>query len=993
MAFFQPQQADAKIADAKEIKIASWNLLNFGGGTGKWKINNATALQAMSDVITNDYDIIFVQELQNKTNRGLNTTFDGFVNLCKDYLGPAGYKCADTPNIGTENGGNGEGYGVVYKDKLSLKVEDTKTSANPSISQGATSTADSMARPPMMVTVDFGGDTQILVFNNHDNPSYVKHELSVLENKISSSNLTKTQNIIVLGDLNADGKPSSTSGIAGTCKPSNSGDKKYDSGAPGNPHVEFAEDNGWFWVIPNDRTYKTNFGTSPSTGCVYDRIIISSNMNYSYYDHTSNFGVVGDIPPGNAHAGTEFGDKTGVWNYIKANNNTAIGQLSDHRLVWAKFNFGGIESTDSAGNTKTRFMNHDNEPVCNNPDTIYAKGEGFVPNDTADIYVTKYPDNQNIIAQPQQQNSTDLGNFKRTDQSYQLTDASGTYDTVTSDADGNIANTALWTLPDPLPGNPEFYNIIVDVNQDGNFTNSIDVIDVFNDSGLQVSKCNDKKRKLVFLLGALATRDGTSGTSLDIGGEDLPPENPLQTRQVHVINYDSTIDMQTDTISNLSQKSVFSSDVYITTEGVFGSTITWTNPTAGIYNIILDLDDDDTYNPGTDVVDHTNEIGLIIADDRSEHNDIVHMGDNGLEREVYNTGIVQNIYTLAKNLPVDDVVDIYTISERLLKINNPEWTTWENGNNVNLLESAAPVYEFGEKITTAHTSSDGTLFLSSWKEPSKIFDQPFINYYGKKYNIIIDVNQDGIFDVTADKVDTHDIGDMTNWFNTQGHVELSPAVGSGQTVAVSEYKEYLNDKLDLENQLDTTNDIYDPATENASFQYICLNKVTDKLFTVIQTESQVGIRVLDEDEYYEGRDQGTGRHVYDQAEFASFDVDDDSVSVVVGADGSTMEINDLSVGENSNLYLCQTDNVEINNITTSENSETIIQTNTVKIGGEINIEPSSTSCLVAAGVGSIAAGTTVVAAVDPEPLSKTILAILIGASALAEFVSGSFCTP
>jgi len=457
----------------------------------------------------------------------------------------------------------------------------------------------------------------------------------------------------------------------------------------------------------------------------------------------------------------------------------------------------------------------------------------------------------------------------------------------------------LWSPPDAGSGSKD-YNIIVDVNQDGYFTNSIDVIDVFNGPGFRVNKCQVVPETLHAAAEPQPStdtgdRDFLTGVPVYFSGENL---NPNDTVRLYITAYDKDFDYIGNNPKILSDVRSNYDDVTIDNDGKF-SGISW-RPVSGFYNIILDVNQDGNYTFGTDLIDHTNEIGFAVFNNRSGHNDMIHLGDNGLEREVYNTKIAQNIYTLAKNLPANKDVNIYTISERLLKINNPEWDTWESSNNVNLLNSATPVYEFGEKTQTAHTSSEGTIFLSIWKSPNKIFDQPFINYYGKKYNVIIDVNRDGIFN-SGDMVDTHDIGDMTNWFYGEGHLDLSSTVGSGTTPAVSEYKEYLNDKLDLENQLDTTNDIYDSSTEQASKQYLCSKNLSIELFKVIEIGSQVGFRVLGENEYYAERNLESGRQVYDQVEFDGLNINDNTTSVIVAPDGN-MELGNLNIGENSLLF-------------------------------------------------------------------------------------------
>jgi len=944
--FFPPQEVEAKIADKKEIKIASWNLQNFAGSFDSWKRGNADVRNAIQDVIS-PYDVIFVQELREDSG-----SFNDFNALCA-VLG-ANYACHNTPKI-TGAGSNSEGYGVIYKTSIenkiaSITVEATNASmVNLHIPQGK-NTANAMVRPPMKATIEFGEGNKIIVFSNHDDPSYVTREMQSLEYAITNSmpNLKNYVNVIVLGDLNADGKPSGASGVSGTCNPSSTGNKRYDPGAPGNPHTEFVWWNGWHWIIPNDRAYRTNFGVSPPTGCVYDRIILNDNTNNNYYSNPTSFGVVGIIPnnvgvaPNIIPAGTEFGNK--VWGPSTGKNpGQYIKQLSDHRLVWAKFNYGGVESTGISGDAQSTFTDKKPDGICDIDDEVYARGVGFVPNKNMDIYITKHPGNKNISS-----------NFKTSVMSYALTDERGGYTTVTTDGNGNITNTQLWVRPIP----DQAYNIIVDVNRDGNFTNSLDVVDVFNQAGFSVNKCEKKQAKVVAAYSVLAgnkIRDFITSNKVVIGGIGL---TVLIGYIVNVYITDYTVGMFSSTtdIIPLNGTTVEKFSVLVNQDGTFDTE--WSNPKKGQYNIVVDVDKDGKYTPGVDVVDYPDEIGFIVFDSRADHNDIVHLGDNGLEREVYNTGIVQNIYTLVKNLPADQDVDIYTISERLLKINNPGWTTWESSSSVDLLDSTAPVYEFGERVQTANTSSDGTLFLSTWKDTAQIFDQPFINYYGKKYNIVIDVNQDGLFNPSTDKVDTHDIGDMKNWFASNDVLDSS----ANGNVAVSEYKEYLNDKLDLENLLDTTNDTYDSATEQASFQYLCSNKLTTKLFQVIEVESQVGIRVLNENEYYEGRDKTTGRHIYDQVEFGNLDIQDGNTVVITFHDDDGTVISDnLTLGQNSNLFVCNVDDITIDELDLGENSDITVNSDGDFKSSKIEMEQGSKfhvngTCIVVGALASVALG-------------------------------------
>lgn len=1190
--FFPPQDAEAKIADKKEIRIASWNLWNFdpmmdtlpwnknilidGGG----RYDNVEVLQTMFNILNGsnynvvgtDYDVIFVQELMNQVDNG---TPHGFIKLCGDYLIPAGYLCKYKPDIPITFAGNHEFFGVIYKNNISVDVDWTgDNNVAPYIKQRHTtdptkSDNGGMVRPPMKATVIFGDNQyQFIAFNNHLKPEngITQSELVRLETAIgyNEANLETSHNILVLGDLNAD-----CDYLLG--------------GLDDDNYVDIFNFPDWTRIFTNADI--TNFAQNP---CAYDKIIANANMNFSY---SGTKGIIDTLPDGV----TLFGKYP--------NPGYTVGyppkHISDHKLIWAKFNYGGVQSTDENGDSRHKFVNNGDDGMPDDgdlSDPIYARGEGFVPNDTVDIYITKYPVNNNLFE-----------HFKKIDGKQKLADSRPNNEgptSVTTNGTGHIVNIMIWDLP-----HTSEYNIIVDVNQDGYFTNSIDVVDVFNSKGLQVRSGNGahsstdkikiypedkvkedsdskivqpahKKQKIsgkgftpgtsanLFIKSESATSShadierkllDVQSTLVDVRGEptsitidsngefEIEWDDPTPGTYVIVLDFDQngefdsavdyrnhpdSIDFMVITDKGLGggdpgipQTAIVSTrghteecdiplcgDPSITPEhtttdyDIIGSIPGisdamcpaesvvyvhgfqndenaaidnfnvskqsleingYTNPLIGfswdsnpgftdfydahkiadlngpklgqfvkdlndacadtkirlvghslgarvILTTIQNLYDEDWNGEITsvhllggavpyDIIGKNNSFGIsiegnvgefhnkfskndlilkfayydpyasllnkwtsalgrvgaqtgsvnlpsnyfeqnisdmmesittspfkthvyntggpdgkndgvmetLVADWEKQNTDsrdlnkllghsvVIHVGDNYLQREVYNTGIAKNIYTLAKSLPGDTDVDIYTISERLLKINESGWDTWENSSNVSLLDSAAPVYDFGEKVRTVHTSSDGTLFISTWRNPSQIFDQPFINYYGKKYNVIIDVNRDGLFDPSIDKVDTHDIGDMTSWFDT--HDILDSSANGNQ--AVSEYKEYLNDKLDLENQLDTTSNIYGYALAEASQQYLCSITLTKDLFKIIQVESQVGIRVLDDNEYYTGRNMDTGRHVYDQVEFDSLDIEDNSVSVIAASDDD-LKINNLSVGADASLYIC-----------------------------------------------------------------------------------------
>ncbi len=897
--FFPPQEVEAYIADKKTISVASWTISNFGDREdGEEKITNEIIMESILGVVSM-FDVVFIQELVREVidpdaeiPYDPNNPYVGFHNLCTYYLVVANYACKHTGSVGDGT----EGYGVIYKKNsaiTSISVEDTGHTS--SIVQFPMGVGEGyMKHPPMEATIMLGDDEfHLIVYNVHTNIHETPREIALLSESLLTAFARSYFNLIVLGNLNA-------------------GSDYYPGGFVGNPN-DFPNVY-WNQLIDDGISTVFNDVDGPQAN---DRMIrgsttiVSGTIDFQIIDQLAADAIFNGV---GYNAGTPF-------NQVYAGADPSRATLTDHKLIATEFYYGGIESTDENGDLKEIFMDYKNPPDCDEWDDVYIRGEGFAPYLTMFVYITPYPDNQNYDRQYQQSN-----------QHYQLTNIYNNV-TVTTDQYGNIENTHMGLTP-----NTGHYNVIVDVNRDGYFTNSIDVVDVFNGYGFKVINCTKAETQTVEATKAgKRTRDGISDDDIGIAGSDLDADNPSKKRKVWLVTPMDTGDMDTDFIYDLSENSVFSSDVLITSQGVFDRIITWDNPIPGMYNIILDMDDDNTYNPAIDIIDYIDEIGLIIFENRAGHNGIVHLGDNGFEREVYNSKIAKNIYTLAKDLPADKDVDIYTISEKLLKDKNPGWSTWEDSNNVDLFESAVAVYG-SEFKHTAHTSSDGTLFLSTWKNPSKIYDQSFINNFGKKYNIVIDVNRDGFFDYTIDTVDTHDIGDMKNWFRNNDSLDSS----ADGNPAVSEYKEYLNSKLDLEKQLDSTN-IYDDATRQASFEYLCSENITRDLFELIKAGSQVGFRVLGEKEYYAGRDMDTSRHVYDNVEFDGLDVHDEIISVMVGADGSQILVDDLNVEKGAHVFICQVDDLTINNITTDDDSLVNIEADKITYEGEIDMSNSCTN--------------------------------------------------
>ncbi|MBA4718039.1 MAG: hypothetical protein HRO68_02635 [Nitrosopumilus sp.] len=220
------------------------------------------------------------------------------------------------------DGTRSESYGVIYKDDIQVQVVDTNNSTEAhNIPQGMDYDNDQMVRPPMEAKITIG-EFEFFVYNNHIKPSTIASnfetpkEIENLETWINRFHEVSNTNILVLGDLNADG-------VAIKHDSEKSCGPRYMKGGFDNYPNLFGKSN-WTHVFSfNDIT---NFAENP---CSYDKIIPNSKMNEFFDDH----GIIGEFPesleisnpPDDNEFGTPFkldGEK----------------RISDHRLIWAKFN-------------------------------------------------------------------------------------------------------------------------------------------------------------------------------------------------------------------------------------------------------------------------------------------------------------------------------------------------------------------------------------------------------------------------------------------------------------------------------------------------------------------------------------------------------------------------------------------------------------------------------------------------------------------------------
>ena len=196
-----------------QITVANWNLQIFGDS----KASNPVLLSSYASRI-NDYDVIFVQEIRDSDG-------SSFEALCQQL---PEYKCKISSRAGRSV--SKEQYGLIYKNNLKI---DSYYDYNPD-------SKDRWERPPRKVKIN-----DVTIYNIHIKPDDVTNELKYLYEIVD-----KSENFVVLGDLNAD------------CSYYNNAED-----------TTFDEYN---WLIKDgDDT------TIAKSSCAYDRIITNMNpVNY-----------------------------------------------------------------------------------------------------------------------------------------------------------------------------------------------------------------------------------------------------------------------------------------------------------------------------------------------------------------------------------------------------------------------------------------------------------------------------------------------------------------------------------------------------------------------------------------------------------------------------------------------------------------------------------------------------------------------------------------
>ena len=825
----QTLKADNDNVVSWRLRVASWNVLNFGDRkSGLNPVANKALLLARMAQVAGQYEIVIFQEVLN----GGNSVTQALAALlpaynCNNFTVPSGRRGRQERYVMCYLSGNADG--VLVLNNFFDYMGNQYTAID-----GSAQTAQNIwMRPPARMTFTFTpnevqfGPFTFDVYTNHTKPSYgagarppgtpaaspasqsVRNELTSIEtNQIAPASL-----IMLIGDLNVD------------CASYPVRDRDTNFPLP-----------TWHWYIG----YGERTNTAPLSSCAYDRIILNQILNPYYQDH----GIV----------------------YDHYNNATRLNgsRISDHYLVWVEL---GAQQAKKRQRT---------------------------------ITATK--------------NSVSVGTRKRA------------------------------------------------------FT-----------------------RSMAMKLIAQGIKPGIQGN-------------------VFIIRNNSAFNFASYQPFNLVDVRGQPNSVTISNTGEFTVDPVWNSLESGAYNFVFDINRDGIYNRADgDFSTYPTQADVIVLESDIGHNNLVTLGDNFATRSLYDLGQAINIYALAKSLPKNTTANYYIISNKLFK--SAGYSSWQQARSakMSLLDNAVPIaYKGGsilisslksnDKYLSFTTDNDGYWFQSIWTSLSQLLntavftqipsppdykpeyagdglptegnvsDDPcafayqsddtnfqavcnightFTDYYGDAFNIILDLNNNGLFD-NGDVLGVRDIGDMTTFFNAPGNTTLNSNADGNP--AVSEYKEYLNGALSLNTPLNENNS-YDVDTEKASSKYICSSTLSKAQFNAfVIPDSQTGFRVVESDTYQLEHNKDTGVFAYENLYWGDTTVKNGQ-DVCVST--NTLIVDDLSAEKNSSITVVADSHVINGQINSTTDAEVCFNT-ALKVEGTV--------LSIGAGGGVISGGGTFLAA-------------------------------
>lgn len=300
---------------------------------------------------------------------------------------------------------------------------------------------------------------------------------------------------------------------------------------------------------------------------------------------------------------------------------------------------------------------------------------------------------------------------------------------------------------------------------------------------------------------------------------------------IHAIKFDPSFNSLSNIPINLFDITGNLTKVLSSQKGTIQNTIVWNSPTnyiydndkrmgEGRYNLVIDVGKDGQYNKAEDVVDYHAEPGFRVQ---------AVTAINDLEKTQKTFDTAKNILTKAAGLQPNAQVKIYVVKF------DPQ-RNWKNTQDINL--ENIKVTEISGNPYTKNTDLTGKI------DPFIIWESPHPNDVrksGRKYNIVIDIDSDGYFNLSRDSVDMININAMKKWIETSSEIKKGD---SGD--AVIELKTFLNAWTG--SQLNILSNTFDESTGKILFEYtkekgLDKDKVDQEVMEKIKEDAQISFKI------------------------------------------------------------------------------------------------------------------------------------------------------
>jgi len=255
------------------IKIAAFNIQIFGEA----KRQKDYVMEVLVDIVR-EFDIVLIQEIRDAEEE----TAPYFLQMINEIEGPE-YRFVRSERLGRTT--SKEAYAYFYNSGTVEIIDDSDRVYN--------DVSDIFEREPYIVSFRSGNFDFTLV-GIHTKPDDAYSEIGNLTFVVSSilSDNPEEMDIIVLGDLNADGG-------------------YFDEDDPSNPFKA----SEFYWVVTNE------MDTMTKTDYTYDRIVlVNATYSHEYVEHSAKVFYFDE----------EY----------ELNNSTLVLEVSDHYPIYAEFRIG-----------------------------------------------------------------------------------------------------------------------------------------------------------------------------------------------------------------------------------------------------------------------------------------------------------------------------------------------------------------------------------------------------------------------------------------------------------------------------------------------------------------------------------------------------------------------------------------------------------------------------------------------------------------------------